>query len=329
MSCPKLIEALHIEGLDQYRGVRQAPSQRGPDMRSGSVVSKANISSHFGVQSDRASETPFVSEAPETSPLIGVTPWNEVSSLDTATQETDSIQRQSARPGVARVQSAGCHELSQLFSSAGQGVCIGSTGDEFRGPMLGRKTARLCTNTQELSAHPEAEACQGGPENARPCAVCREDKPSVTIMELACGHCYCHTCLEQHVQSALASSSRLPPRCCREPVPDIAIRLLVPAAVVETYLGRLEEQREANRYFCHDISCGASIPLCQISGQVSRCGRCSELTCVQCRGSARAPHDYPEDTTLSEVLAAAIEHPWQRCVCGHIVEKSEGCNHIT
>ncbi|KZF20424.1 hypothetical protein L228DRAFT_240946 [Xylona heveae TC161] len=63
---------------------------------------------------------------------------------------------------------------------------------------------------------------------SRSCTTCRNDlKLSSPICTLPCSHSYCRSCLHRLVIQAIDNESRLPPRCCLNPVPGAMVKMVL------------------------------------------------------------------------------------------------------
>ena len=164
----------------------------------------------------------------------------------------------------------------------------------------------------------------------RQCTACGEDRTLYAVAEALCGHTYCGVCVEQLMQTALDDYRYLPCRCYREPIPFAVLRLVSPDRIALAYEARLAEQQLDTSLHCFDPTCLAPIPQDHVVGATATCPKCSEVVCMTCRGASHRPDTCPDDPGLNDALAIALGNHWQQCFqCRQMVEKSEGCNHIT
>lgn len=81
------------------------------------------------------------------------------------------------------------------------------------------------------------------------------------------------------------------------------------------------------RTYCH--SCGKFINPDGIQAHQAHCTVCNLDTCILCNGRFHGGN-CPKDPALEAVLRLAQETGWQRCMsCQTMVERGEGCNHMT
>lgn len=165
------------------------------------------------------------------------------------------------------------------------------------------------------------------------CTICLGRTHLLSLHELACGHHHCTECLIRNITQSSKSIATYPPRCC----PHIAIPwdsygfddTVLPADIKKRLRELSIEYRTKNRTYCHEPRCSAFILPNRISDNVGICPECARHTCTQCKAAAHAG-PCPRDHRLEQVLQIAGEERWKRCkVCGHIIERTEGCNIIS
>ncbi|KAK7529877.1 uncharacterized protein J3D65DRAFT_597663 [Phyllosticta citribraziliensis] len=188
------------------------------------------------------------------------------------------------------------------------------------------------------------------------CAVCFNSYPASGMTRLPCDHHYCPKCLSTLIDGAItASISRLnpqpfPPSCCPgHPIPYRSVIHFL-TAQTRSNLTRHEALLSTpieERIWCAQPDCGHFIPPSNrantsrnngnrpANADLVRCRTCQQHTCVQCK---RLDLDHmggaggvcPEDTDVKALLATAQQRGWQQCFrCRSMVEKTDGCNHMT
>jgi hypothetical protein len=159
------------------------------------------------------------------------------------------------------------------------------------------------------------------------CEVCQEPRP--LVVHIACGHEYCAECLENTIRLALKEESLFPPRCCKEPIAVYALRHVLSVNLVKEFEQKRIEYSTVEKTYCSRRTCSAFIPTGAGSPDGVSCGKCGTLTCRHCKLRAHLG-ECPKDDALRKVLKVAATKRWQRCwMCRQLVEKDEGCSHMT
>lgn len=156
------------------------------------------------------------------------------------------------------------------------------------------------------------------------CVACSENRYTVQV---PCQHNYCKTCVTKLVSDSTVDESLFPPRCCRQEMPMSLLRPYITAELTAKFEQRAIEFGTAYRTYCY--SCGTFINPESIQGHQAHCITCNRHTCMLCKGKFHSG-DCPKDPALEAVLQLAQETGWQRCrSCQTMIERREGCNHMT
>ncbi|OLN96437.1 putative E3 ubiquitin-protein ligase rbrA 1 [Colletotrichum chlorophyti] len=178
----------------------------------------------------------------------------------------------------------------------------------------------------------------GSTESTISCICCRDDfNKSAALHSLPCGHTYCAECLYIIIQQSTTDESKMPPRCCTQPIPGSIIQKILTREEQQVFLKavlQFSTPWEA-RIFCPNTACGEFIPPRNRIDPKHPfdvvCRKCRTRVCVMCKRNAHAiGKDCPADWELDAVLKMGEKSGWRRCYkCRTLVELSQGCTHMT
>jgi hypothetical protein len=175
-------------------------------------------------------------------------------------------------------------------------------------------------------------------ELKRSCVCCRDDfAKSAALQSLPCGHTYCGKCLRIMIQQAMTDESKMPPRCCTQPIPSTTVKTILTREEQYTFLKAVLQFSTPweSRIFCPNTSCAEFIPPRHKIDPKHPfdvvCRKCRTRVCVMCKRDAHPiGQDCPEDWELDAVLKMGERSGWRRCYkCRTLVELSQGCTHMT
>ena len=159
-------------------------------------------------------------------------------------------------------------------------------------------------------------------------------------MEAPCGHFFDAECMEALFSKATTDESLYPPRCCLLPIPPASVRQHLDAQLMLAFDTKsLEFDTPAgSRVYCCRPQCSAFLGACSLTPTTMHCTKdgCTVDTCGACKKEAHGMSDCGSSAEEEERLLAEMadelhtKQGWTRCYsCHHLVEKSEGCFHIT
>ena len=175
------------------------------------------------------------------------------------------------------------------------------------------------------------------------CPICTDEISHAE--QLGCGHSYCSGCLRHYLESA-PHTKTFPLACigdegaCKVPIsiPEIR-RFLQPQvfqALVEVAFRSYIDQHAQELKFCTTPDCQQIYRHNPNTRKILQCPSCFSTICSACNEEAhegmtceerRVHRDPGEQERLFNVWAN--EHGKQCPECGRMIEKSEGCNHMT
>ncbi|KAG9235390.1 hypothetical protein BJ875DRAFT_422137 [Amylocarpus encephaloides] len=161
------------------------------------------------------------------------------------------------------------------------------------------------------------------------CTSCMELVTKRRAITLACKHTYCGSCLITAFQTALSSRTLF--ECCTTRVRPTVATSFLPPSFLQSYTSLTLELGTVNPLFCASVTCSKFIPPFSIHGPFAVCrqANCKTKTCVLCK---RKVHKgvCKEDQEGRKVKEMAEMKGWKTCpFCGHMVERTEGCLHMT
>lgn len=167
------------------------------------------------------------------------------------------------------------------------------------------------------------------PQLKTDCIVCRDSLYPHHTVRLACGDVYCKSCLHSFLLRATKDESLFPPRCHRQPIGNAIIEANLNDAELSEYRNAELEFTSTNRIYCAVPECARFIPATQRDRDRASCAACGAVTCVHCKALSH-PGGCLQDTARQQLLEYGVGQNWKTCFgCGEMVEKENGCNHMT
>ncbi|KAK2067332.1 hypothetical protein P8C59_001083 [Phyllachora maydis] len=171
------------------------------------------------------------------------------------------------------------------------------------------------------------------------CSCCREDfsVDHHATQTLPCGHTYCQNCLAVMINQSTTDESKMPPRCCTQPIPGHTVKNVLSRDDQQLFLQAVLQYSTPweSRLFCPNSACGEFVPphdkINPRHPSEVVCKNCKTRVCVMCKRKAhRFGPDCPSDWELEAVLRMGEKSGWRRCYkCRTLVELHQGCTHMT
>ena len=159
------------------------------------------------------------------------------------------------------------------------------------------------------------------------CVVCGYAKE--LSMTAPCGDVYCDGCVNELFDRAATHEFHFPPKCCGS---VITLEDAGPFLSWETYnkfYDKCEEFSTTNRIYCSNLECATFIPPRAIKDDKAKCPACQKFTCSTCKAEAHEG-DCLEDPTIQPFLKFAAGSGFTQCwECKRMIERTEGCYHMT
>lgn len=166
-------------------------------------------------------------------------------------------------------------------------------------------------------------------ERPESCVICRDEITGPVILA-PCGDAYDVECLVDLFRSATVDESLFPPACCRQPFDVTKIRPYLSKDLLILFEKKAIEFRTKDRVYCHRLTCSAFLGPATATASRLNCLQCFSVTCGHCKKEAHSPLTRCTNEEDAGVVALAGQEGWKRCPgCGHLVELTIGCYHMT
>lgn len=139
------------------------------------------------------------------------------------------------------------------------------------------------------------------------------------------------------INQATAEESKMPPRCCTQPIPGATIKSLLVREDQQLFLKSVQQFSTPweQRIFCPNPQCNEFVPpRAKVDPKHPFdvvCRECRTRVCTMCKMRAHPlGQDCPSDMELDQVLRIGEKSGWRRCYkCRTLVELTQGCTHMT
>ena len=169
------------------------------------------------------------------------------------------------------------------------------------------------------------------------CVSCQESTRIYTKAPCPGRHTYCGGCLATMFAGRLSDRTLPPVRCCSVDLDPALVMIVLPLADVDRVLQILYEEAVQNKMHCVNPTCSAFLNLDAVGADFA-CPSCETRMCANCKvayheGMSCAefkalPEDERGDVSL--IILACNNQRLARCYCcRRMVQKTNGCNHMT
>ena len=177
----------------------------------------------------------------------------------------------------------------------------------------------------------EASSEDSGPRQYGPmktCVACTCQMEEVDVIEAPCGHNFCRECINRVFELSVEDESNFPPKCC-DPLTLEDTGSFLSSEIYEKFREKSEEFSATTRTYCFDPTCAAFISPKAIGDDKAKCPACQKMTCTRCKAEDHEG-DCAENLADQSFMIAVAEAGFQRCQqCTRVIERAQGCNHIT
>lgn len=178
-------------------------------------------------------------------------------------------------------------------------------------------------------AERQAAATEKLPIRSVICDACTDGFHPVEMIRLQCNHRYCKPCLKSLFLQAIGNEARFPPHCCRNPIDFSLVEADFSTEESDSFRYAQIEFGSTQRIYCAMRKCGKFIGAGQRTPDKASCEACGSDTCMYCKAVAH-DGDCHADEALQAFKTYAEGQGWKCCFrCNNMVERLEGCNHIT
>uniref|UniRef100_A0A5B7BRQ3 RBR-type E3 ubiquitin transferase n=1 Tax=Davidia involucrata TaxID=16924 RepID=A0A5B7BRQ3_DAVIN len=223
---------------------------------------------------------------------------------------------------------------------------------QFQEALMGSMiTSQMSNNPPPSSStsNPEVPmevATEAGKSSFSICEICVEDKESDEMFtNESCDHSFCTDCIGKHVATKIQENIQVvtcPGLDCKGVIEIDACRSVIPKEVLDRWDEAICESLilASQKFYCPFRDCSAMLVNDGVEViRESECPICRRLFCAQCDVPWHSGVECEEYQRLNEyergredlmVRELARDKHWMRCPnCKFIVEKSEGCLHMT
>ncbi|KAF6227706.1 hypothetical protein HO173_012036 [Letharia columbiana] len=161
------------------------------------------------------------------------------------------------------------------------------------------------------------------------CVVCRNQEVDSNVMTASCGELYCGGCVNELFDRAAKHEFNFPPKCCGQIITLANAESFLSSDIYDKFQKKSEEYSTTNRTYCSDPECVTFISPKAVDDGQAKCPACQRLTCIVCKEEVHEGGCL-EDPAAQSLMTAAAEAGFQQCQeCKRMIERINGCDHIT
>ncbi|CAL9224600.1 unnamed protein product [Arabidopsis halleri] len=193
-----------------------------------------------------------------------------------------------------------------------------------------------------------SESSSSGDDGEKTCAICIEETDAEHMFFTdKCLHRHCFSCVNKHVEVKLLS--RTVPTClesgCKSELTLESCSQVLTPKLIEMWKRKMKEDLipDAEKIYCPYPRCSVLMSKTELSSEaeqsnVRACIKCYGLFCIDCKVPSHSDLSCAEYKRLHpeppfddmELKCLANDQMWRQCAeCKHMIELSDGCNHIT
>ncbi|XP_020875616.1 probable E3 ubiquitin-protein ligase rbrA, partial [Arabidopsis lyrata subsp. lyrata] len=193
-----------------------------------------------------------------------------------------------------------------------------------------------------------SESSSSSDDGEKTCAICIEETDAEHMFFTdKCLHRHCFSCVNKNVEVKLLS--RTVPTClesgCKSELTLESCSQVLTPKLIEMWKRKMKEDLipHAEKIYCPYPRCSVLMSKTELSSEaeqsnVRACIKCYGLFCIDCKVPSHSDLSCAEYKRLHpeppfddmELKCLANDQMWRQCTeCKHMIELSDGCNHIT
>lgn len=160
------------------------------------------------------------------------------------------------------------------------------------------------------------------------CIVCGKGIQSSNLVQLACGHQYCTSCIIDLFEFAVYDESSYPPQCCEQRIPVASVYEFLTSKFQRIIQEKETRFRASDRTYCHNQGCSQLLVDSNVKSSTVFCTLCFSETCTSCKAAAHLGSCPVYGATATTIQYVADRKHVQCYRCKGTIECSEDQDHI-